>query len=300
MLMTTQKRSNAAGAPAELSLDYVFDAPRELVFENWLKPGLLSEWFAPDGFDVTRCEVEARTGGKWRVEFRAASGESHSEYGELHEIRAPERLVFSLTQADAHGRVGPKTTVEVTFVAQGEKTLIHFLQTGFDSARVRDGNAAGWKECFGKLARALTADAAAERELRGLFEDWWRVSSAKDIEGAMAPIAARVVSYEHEAPLQYVGVGAVREVCQRGFDAAKGEFRWDIPDLQVMVRGDLAVTWGLNRMQSREPGSPPVEHWSRGTRVFRKIDGGWQMIHQHVSYPYDPETGAAKLDLKPE
>ncbi|KAA6224470.1 hypothetical protein CP973_16690 [Streptomyces albofaciens JCM 4342] len=41
------------------------------------------------------------------------------------------------------------------------------------------------------------------------------------------------------------------------------------------------------------------ESWSRGTRVFQRRDGEWQMIHQRVSYPYDLETGAARADLRP-
>jgi ketosteroid isomerase-like protein len=65
------------------------------------------------------------------------------------------------------------------------------------------------------------------------------------------------------------------------------------------VRGDIAVTWGLNRTQVRAPGGPKFETWSRGTRVFQKIDGKWQLIHQHVSFPYDPETGEVRTDLKP-
>jgi ketosteroid isomerase-like protein len=44
-------------------------------------------------------------------------------------------------------------------------------------------------------------------------------------------------------------------------------------------------------MRVQEPGGEPVETWSRGTRVFQKLDGRWQMIHQHVSFPFDPATG---------
>jgi uncharacterized protein YndB with AHSA1/START domain len=52
--------------------------------------------------------------------------------------------------------------------------------------------------------------------------------------------------------------------------------------------------WGLIHMYG-----PGVDMWSRGTRIFQKVDGGWQMIHQHLSFPYDPGTGAAKLDPGP-
>jgi hypothetical protein len=47
----------------------------------------------------------------------------------------------------------------------------------------------------------------------------------------MSHIADDVVSYEHDAPLQYVGAERVREICQKGFDAAEGDFTWDIPDI---------------------------------------------------------------------
>jgi ketosteroid isomerase-like protein len=87
--------------------------------------------------------------------------------------------------------------------------------------------------------------------------------SAKDIDGAMKPIAEDIVSYEHEAPLQYVGIQNVRAVCQRGFDAVGGKFSWDVPDLKIIVTGDYAITWGLNRMSAKQDGGAETESWSR-------------------------------------
>lgn len=139
----------------------------------------------------------------------------------------------------------------------------------------------------------------AEQEIRAEFARWFDESSARDLDAVMGHMADDVVSYEHDPPLQYVGTTDVREVCQHGFDLQPDTFRWDIPDLQVIVRDDIAVTWGLNRMRGEAPGEEPTEMWSRGTRVFQKIDGQWKMIHQHVSFPVDPDTGEAALDLKP-
>jgi ketosteroid isomerase-like protein len=139
----------------------------------------------------------------------------------------------------------------------------------------------------------------AEHEVRQLFQRSFEEAAAKDIDGVMSHIADDVVSYEHDEPLQYVGADGVREVCQRGFDAMKGDFRWDVPDLTVIVRDDIAVTWGLNRVQAHGPDGEKIEIWSRGTCVFHKANGSWLMIHQHVSYPYDPETGEARTDLRP-
>jgi ketosteroid isomerase-like protein len=115
----------------------------------------------------------------------------------------------------------------------------------------------------------------------------------------MARIADDVISYEHTAPLVHAGVDAVRDVCQQGFDAMPDEFRWDIPDLHVIVRDDIAVTWGLNSMRGRTPDGQVIESYSRGTRILQRTDGTWRMIHQHVSYPFDPATGQARTDLTP-
>src|SRR5919197_4859041 len=79
----------------DVTIVYLFDAPRELVFRNWIDAAGLSTWFAPDGCTVTLCAVDARPGGKWRVEYRCELGGTYAEYGEFHEIVAPERLAFS-------------------------------------------------------------------------------------------------------------------------------------------------------------------------------------------------------------
>ncbi|WP_327238520.1 YybH family protein [Streptomyces sp. NBC_01317] len=141
--------------------------------------------------------------------------------------------------------------------------------------------------------------AAAEQEVRAVHQRWYDGTAAKDLDGLMSHIAEDVVSYEHSEPLQYVGRDSIREECERGLEAAAGAVDWDVPDLRVLVREDIAVAWGLNRMRAEQPDGETAESWSRGTRVFQRRDGEWTMIHQHVSFPFDPETGQAKSDLRP-
>lgn len=142
-------------------------------------------------------------------------------------------------------------------------------------------------------------DAAAERDLRRLHQRWFASTAAKDLDGLMAPIADDVVSYEHDQALQCIGVDAVREVCKAGLDAAgDSSVTWQVPDLKILVNGDLAVAWGLNHVEV-SAGSQSVDTWSRGTRIFQRRDGAWSMTHQHLSYPFDPATGYAMTDLRP-
>jgi uncharacterized protein (TIGR02246 family) len=142
------------------------------------------------------------------------------------------------------------------------------------------------------------ADTAAEQEVRRLHQRWFDGTAAKDLDGLMAAIADDVVSYEHEQPLQHLGVQAVREVCARGLDVSPA-VTWTVPDLKILVEGNLAVAWGLNHVQLSQADGEPVDSWSRGTRIFERRNGTWLMIHQHLSFPIDPETGDARTDLHP-
>ena len=139
----------------------------------------------------------------------------------------------------------------------------------------------------------------AVQAIRRLHDEWFNASAAKDLDRSMAPIATSIVSYEHSSPLQFDDIAQIREECRRGFESAGDDFRWTVPELNVVVDGDLAVTWGLNRMADRLADGSEDVTWSRGTRVFQLSGGRWLMIHQHVSFPVDPATGLAATELRP-
>jgi uncharacterized protein YndB with AHSA1/START domain len=138
--------------PYEITIVHIFDAPRELVFRNWTDAAEVGTWFAPDDCRVTLCDVDARSGGTWRVEYHCDFGGHYIEYGEFHEVVEPERLVFTLTQEDGEGNVGHRTLVTVSFADAGAKTEMTFSQTGFATSSRRDNNIQGWNECFRKLS----------------------------------------------------------------------------------------------------------------------------------------------------
>jgi uncharacterized protein YndB with AHSA1/START domain len=147
-------RSSASIAPEAIVIERFFDVPRSTVFEHWVDPREVAEWFAPDGFTVVHCEMNPILGGRWRIDFRGADGRVHTERGAFMEIVPSERIVFTLSQS-SEGNTGPATTVVVTFRDVDGGTLMRFEQTGYTSTAVRDGNAQGWLECFQKLARRL-------------------------------------------------------------------------------------------------------------------------------------------------
>ncbi len=150
-----------------------------------------------------------------------------------------------------------------------------------------------------ELPEHLDGAATARQQIRALHEAWFVASHEKDLDASMAPFHTSVVTYEHSSPLRYTDIEAIREECRRGFDMQSDDFAWTVPDLVVETDGDLAVAWGLNRMANRREDGTEQVMWSRGTRVFKRFAQGWKMIHQHVSFPFDPATGAAATDLEP-
>ena len=114
MTIITSAESTEPVASHELRIVRTFEAPRGAVFRAWIEPAQMSSWFAPDGFEVTLCEIAARPGGRWRVHYRSAEGAGHREHGTLEELVEPERLVFTLTQEDEEGHRGSVTRVQST------------------------------------------------------------------------------------------------------------------------------------------------------------------------------------------
>ena len=124
-----------------------------------------------------------------------------------------------------------------------------------------------------------------EQSVRAIHRGWFADTQAKNLDGIMSHIAPDVVSYEHEAPLKYLGVDRVREMCRSGLEQTTGDVTWTVPDLTVVARDDLAVAWGLNHMTAQAPDGTTLGDWSRGAHIFRRHRGEWVMVHQHVSYP---------------
>ncbi|HVI87516.1 MAG TPA: SRPBCC family protein [Dongiaceae bacterium] len=101
----------------ELVITRRFDAPARFVFAAWTTPELLKRWWAPKsaGMTLLSCEVDARTGGKYRFEF---GPKSMAFFGKYLKVTPYSRLVWTNEESDD----GAVTTV--TFEEKDGKTLL--------------------------------------------------------------------------------------------------------------------------------------------------------------------------------
>jgi glutathione S-transferase len=148
-----------AGDTFDLTVARTIRAPRQKVFEAFVKPELLRQWFGPRGHAVTEASLEPRVGGRYRVTMQPRSGEPHTVGGEYREIKAPERIVFTWKwEGDAMGGMG-ETLVTVTLDERrgehGVETEVRLHHSGFPAPEARDAHSNGWESTFNDLVDFL-------------------------------------------------------------------------------------------------------------------------------------------------
>jgi len=113
---TVQKKSER-----EVLVTRTFDAPARLVFEAWSKPELFKKWWVPRSMGMTlrSCEMDVRTGGKYRLVFGDDPAQSMAFFGKYLEVVPDERIVWTNEES---GDAGSVTTV--TFEERDGKTLL--------------------------------------------------------------------------------------------------------------------------------------------------------------------------------
>ena len=141
--------------------------------------------------------------------------------------------------------------------------------------------------------------AMAEALIRQRVEDYARAVRAKDIDGVMSLYAPGIVSFDVDPPLRYAGADNKRRAWQAFFAAHPGPIVYDVRELNVTARGDLAFVHSVNHVSGRLASGHDSDLWVRWTACFRRIDGVWLVVHDHVSVPADLEHRRAILDLAP-
>jgi uncharacterized protein YndB with AHSA1/START domain len=105
----------------EVVVTRTFDAPARLVFEAWSKPELFKKWWVPRSLGMTlrSCEMDVRTGGKYRLVFGDDPANPMAFFGTYLEVVPNQRIVWTNEES---GDAGSVTTV--TFEERDGKTLL--------------------------------------------------------------------------------------------------------------------------------------------------------------------------------
>ena len=144
--------------------------------------------------------------------------------------------------------------------------------------------------------------AEAEAHIRERIEDLVKALNAKDIDGVMSLFAPNLVSFDiapHFGALRYFGAENKRRAWEEAFATFTGPFSYEVHELDVTTQGELAFVHSLNHVNATLSIGQITDLWLRWTACFRRIDGEWVIVHDHVSVPADLEHGRAVLNLTP-
>jgi len=139
----------------ELLVTRTFDASPRMVFRAWSEPDLFRRWWVPKGapMSLESCDMDVRTGGKYRLEFRIGD-QTMAFYGKYLEVVLDEKIVWT-NEEDEEGSV---TTV--TFEGRDGKTLLTFHELYASPEALEEamaeGAAAGLPQQLEQLDELLT------------------------------------------------------------------------------------------------------------------------------------------------
>ena len=149
----------------ELVVSRTVNGPARLVFEAWTKPALFKQWWVPKGAGISMlsCELDARTGGKYRLVFGTDASNQMEFFGRYIEVTPPSRIVWTNDEGDEGGAV---TTV--TFEEKGGQTLliVHDLYPSKEAldAALASGSTGAWPEQLEQLDELVaTLGTSADR-----------------------------------------------------------------------------------------------------------------------------------------
>jgi len=138
-----------------LTINKVFNVPVKLVWEAWIKPDHIIQWWAPRGMKVTVVNHDFKVGGKWKFVMPMPDGNEFISEGKYLEIVEFKKII---TTADFR----PMTEgveLHVSFEEDGDKTnftfsVVHATEE-YCKQQEKMGFYNGWGSAFERLDTML-------------------------------------------------------------------------------------------------------------------------------------------------
>lgn len=139
-----------------------------------------------------------------------------------------------------------------------------------------------------------------EADIRRLIHAWSTALEAKDVAALLADYAPHAVLYEACPPYKTEGVDNIRQVWEHCLPYFPEQFTSEHRDVVIHVAGDVALMHGVHHIIPTPPDHPCGQTWMRVTIGFRRLQGRWQVIHGHVSLPFNPIDNRAWFITDPD
>ncbi|TCC56101.1 metalloregulator ArsR/SmtB family transcription factor [Kribbella pittospori] len=137
----------------------------EVVWQHWVDPDLLANWWAPPSVTIADCILEPEPGGRAVLDYR--DGEQlYRSRGHVHTADEASHLVFDLRLLDDSDAVSFHSEYDVRFAAVPEGTRlqvdVRINETTVDAVPYIAGIATGWGQVLDNLTNRIN-DKGADR-----------------------------------------------------------------------------------------------------------------------------------------
>lgn len=139
-----------------------------------------------------------------------------------------------------------------------------------------------------------------EPEIRRLIAAWSAALEAKDADALTADHLPDSVLYDAIPPYKTVGKEAIRQVWANCLPYFPEKFQSEHRDIAIHVSGDVGLMHCLHHVVPIPADHACGQTWMRVTVGYRRIDGKWKVVHEHVSVPFNPMNNQAWFITNPE
>lgn len=150
--------------------------------------------------------------------------------------------------------------------------------------------------CAAVPARAQAKD---EQEIRALESQFAAAVNAKDLDAIMKVYVPGndLFVFDVGVPRQHVGWDDYKKDWQDFVSMLKGPIQFTVSDVSVTAEGKIAYGHSIQHLSGTGMDGTPMDMTVRVTDVYRKIDGKWLIVQEHVSVPIDFASGKPVPDL---
>ena len=149
--------SNTTAPTGTVTLHRVFRAPPDRLYRAFLDPDAMAKWLPPHGFTGRVLSMDARVGGRYRMQFtNFSNGQSHAFGGEYLELAPGERIVHTDSFDDPNLPGEMRTTITFRPVLVG--TEVTAVQEGIPAVIPTEMCYLGWQESLQLLALLIEAE----------------------------------------------------------------------------------------------------------------------------------------------
>lgn len=151
----------------QVDISYTFSSPVGDVFDAWINPVFVPQWFAPHGCTIKFKKLDIRKDGSYHFCISNPKSGDCWVIGTYREIVPMKKIVFTMINANEAGvpidptEIGMPadwpgdTLVTVTFSESNGKTTVNLKQTAPEVVAKRTGAFQSWLGMFERLQKTI-------------------------------------------------------------------------------------------------------------------------------------------------